>query len=133
MDKPLSLGVGVEASEIWRPRSVPEIGGGQMEQDRNHHFSIWSQKFYHQKRFIERREKLFSLLLTCELPHIVHSFNQNAELQRPPLKLVPSVCTYSALVHLGITDSFRGDFTDAIINLVSLTSFLSRMCIKKED
>ena len=46
---------------------------------------------------------------------------------------MPSVCTYSALVHLGITDSFRGVITDAIINLVSLTSFLSRMCIKKED
>lgn len=36
-DKPLNLGLGVEASEIWGTRSVPEIGAGSLEWDRDYH------------------------------------------------------------------------------------------------
>lgn len=60
-EKPLSMGAGVETSEIWSLKSVPEICGASwsgIETIMKADVSVWYHKFYHQRGLWKRESYL---------------------------------------------------------------------------
>lgn len=133
-DKPLSMGAGVETSEIWSLKSVPEICGASwsgIETIMKADVSVWYHKFYHQKGLWKRESYLvhFNMLI------ILHRAQLWLECSALEASIeISAKCIYilgMGLPSLYIVGSSSGVIALIIRILTTLTSLLSGMYMKK--